>query len=88
MKTYLVALCVGGVMENSDVSYKNYQLIDAENEEDARKKYNEINGCSYFYGKTLALVKDKTKVENILQGNMNLDTLLELFLTNVLEKCK
>ena len=48
--SYLVALCCGGVMEDPEIHYEDYQIIYANSEDEASKKYNEINKCSYFYG--------------------------------------
>ena len=47
---YLVALRCGGLMESPEVYYEDYQVIRADNEQEAREKYNKINNCSYFYG--------------------------------------
>lgn len=47
---YLVAMLCGGTMENPEVYYRDYQIISADNDEEARNKYNELNNCSYFYG--------------------------------------
>ena len=54
--TYLVALCCGGLMEDPEFHYHNYQVIKADSEDEARQKYNEINKCSYFYGCVLGKV--------------------------------
>lgn len=51
--SYVVALCCGGLMEDPEIHYEDYQIIDANSEDEARKKYNEINKCSYFYGKVI-----------------------------------
>ena len=54
--TYLVALCCGGLMEDPEFHYHDYQVIKADSEDEARQKYNEINKCSYFYGRVLGKV--------------------------------
>ena len=58
---YVVALCYGGVMEDPEFHYCNYQLVRAESEDEARKKYNELNNCSYFYGSVIGEVVATTK---------------------------
>jgi hypothetical protein len=55
MNKYLVALCVGGVMECPGFSYENFQVIEAKNQRAAEKEYDKINNCEYFYGSCLAL---------------------------------
>lgn len=50
---YVVALVVGGLMENPNFEYEDYQIIRADDEEEAVKKYNELNNCFYFYGKVI-----------------------------------
>ena len=54
MKTYIVAQAVGGVPEQPDITYRNYQLIDADTPKVAENTYNAINHCNYYYGQTLA----------------------------------
>ena len=46
---YLVAECRGGLMEDPDIHYHNYQLIRADSEDKARRTYSFLNDCSYFY---------------------------------------
>ena len=53
---YLVALCCGGLMESPKIHYSNYQVISADSDTEAVKKYNEINKCNYFYGYVLGEV--------------------------------
>jgi len=55
---YLVALCVGGIMECPEISYKEVEV-----KEEAEEIYNTKNKCSYFYGSCLA--------ENV-NGNINI----------------
>ena len=55
--TYVVALCCGGLMEDPEIHYEDYQVVRADSAEEARKKYNEINNCSYFYGSVISQVK-------------------------------
>lgn len=51
--SYVVALCSGGVMEDVELHYSDYQIIHANTKREAEAKYNEINRCSYFYGKVM-----------------------------------
>lgn len=51
--SYLVATECGGLMECPEIWYTYYQIIHADSPEEAKKKYDEINKCSYFYGKVL-----------------------------------
>lgn len=48
--SYVVALKCGGIMEDPEIYYTNYQLIKADSEEEAYEKYNKINNCSFYYG--------------------------------------
>lgn len=50
---YLVATLVGGIMEDRDFYHVNYQIIKADSEYEAYKKYNEMNACSYYYGSVI-----------------------------------
>lgn len=50
---YVVALAIGGLMEHPDFEYENYQIIRADSEEEAVKKYDKLNNSSYFYGKVI-----------------------------------
>lgn len=50
---YLVAQLCGGIMEDPDLYYSNYQIINANSACEARKKYNEINDCEYYYGSVI-----------------------------------
>ncbi len=48
--TYLVACLCGGVMEDPEFHYEDYQIIRADSEREAEGKYNKLNRCSYYYG--------------------------------------
>ena len=50
LHSYVVALVVGGIMEQPEFSYNNYQIIKADSPEEARYKYNAINNCNFYYG--------------------------------------
>ncbi len=47
---YLVATACGGVMEDPDIHYEDYQIIRADTKHEAVEKYNKLNHCSYYYG--------------------------------------
>ena len=51
--SYVVALCCGGLMEDPEIHYEDYQIIYADSTDEAWKKYNEINKCSYYYGSVI-----------------------------------
>lgn len=54
---YVVALCCGGLMEDPEIHYEDYQIIRADTADEARRKYNKINNCSYFYGSVMRQVE-------------------------------
>ena len=55
---YVVALCCGGgVMEDPEFHYHNYQLVRANSADEARRKYNALNGCTYYYGSVMHQVE-------------------------------
>lgn len=47
---YIVAECQGGLMEDPEFHYHNYQLIRADSKDEAMRTYDFINDCSYFRG--------------------------------------
>ena len=53
---FLVAELCGGVMEDPELHYENYQIIHADTSEQAEKKYNKINDCNYYYAKVIGVV--------------------------------
>ena len=62
---YLVGLLCGGLMENPEVTFsKPYNIIDASSKEEARKIYNQINKCNYFYGSVMCTINDNN-IEDI-----------------------
>ena len=44
-------------MECPEIYYEDYQVIRADSEDEARRKYNEINNCSYFYGRVMSQIE-------------------------------
>lgn len=62
MKKYLVGTLVGGLMECPESYFESpYNVILANDEIEACKKYNKINGCSYFYGGVMCIVNEEWK---------------------------
>lgn len=53
---YVVALCCGGLMEDPEFHYHDYQIIRADSRDEARCKYNELNNCGYFYGSVMGQI--------------------------------
>ena len=82
MANYLVALRV----DERNIYYSNFQIVEADNKESARHTYNEINECSYFYGEVLARVNDVNGVKTYLDKLSNTMVLLELAFEGSLEK--
>lgn len=53
LHAYVVALCCGGVMEDPEFHYHDYQLIHADSPDEARQKYDDLNNCSYYCGSVM-----------------------------------
>lgn len=91
MPKYLVALAVGGLMECPEITYQDYQEIEADNEEDACKIYNEKNNCDYFYGAVIRKLNDNCEKKHIYEQNgtgvnggiKELDTDIKTFVDNI-----
>ena len=65
MNKYLVALSVGGLMEMPETTYQDFDIIEADSQDESLEKYNKKHRCSYFYGTCLAeKVEGKVKVLN------------------------
>lgn len=58
MAKYLVALAVGGLMECPEITYQDYQEIEADSAEEARMIYNKKNNCDFFYGEVIRKIND------------------------------
>jgi len=69
MNKYLVALSVGGIMEQPEITYQDYQIIEANNKDEAEKRYNQINNCSFFYGS--CMVEMVNGEINVLNKNVS-----------------
>jgi hypothetical protein len=54
---YIVAMCCGGVMEDPEIHYEDYQLIRADSEDEARRAYDFLNDCTYYYGSVICQVE-------------------------------
>ena len=54
---YVVATRCGGLMEDPEIYYINYQIINADTPEEAKLKYDKINDCSFYYGQVLSEIK-------------------------------
>lgn len=54
---YIVALCCGGLMEDPEIHYEDYQLIRADSAIEAVYEYNKLNNCSYFYGRVMGQIE-------------------------------
>jgi hypothetical protein len=54
MNKYLIALSVGGIMEQPEFTYSGYEIIEAKNIREAEQLYNKKNNCSFFYGTCMA----------------------------------
>lgn len=83
---YIIATQVGGIMEIPDISYENYDAIEADNEQSALKIYNEKHNCSYFYGTVVLGTKilSLDEVLKVLEDNKGNENripikLLEIF---------
>jgi len=89
MAIFLVALSTGGIMEQPELSYSNFQLIEAASAKKAKEIYNIKNNCSYFYGEPIAKVNDSEKVEPFLpQLGSNIRLLLDLSFAGILERAE
>ena len=65
MKEYLVAVAIGGIMGDPKIEYIDFDTIEAQNAEEARKLYNEKHNCHYYYGSVMATkTKNGVKVNN------------------------
>lgn len=76
MKKYIVGLSTGGLMECPQITYERFQVIDAETPKEAKDKYDEINNCGYFWGRTICEYTDRTS--HLLKSRSITDEALEL----------
>ena len=54
---YVVVLCCGGLMEDPEIHYEDYQIMRADSADEARPKYNKLNNRSYFYGNVIEQIE-------------------------------
>ena len=69
MNQYIIGLQVGGTMEQPHFTYRDIQTISARSEKEAVKKYNEVNDCSYFYGKVVGVNGVRTIFDELPKYN-------------------
>lgn len=55
MAKYYVALQVGGLMEEPEYRFRDFQEIEAETRAEAEALYNKKNNCDFFYGKCIGV---------------------------------
>ena len=55
--SYVVALLCGGLMEDPELYYEQYQIIHADSEGEALEKYKELNGQQYYYPHVLEIIE-------------------------------
>lgn len=58
MKKYIVALESGGLQEDPNLKYSEYEIIEANDANEAQKKYNTMKKCNFFEGMTIGEVID------------------------------
>lgn len=61
MKKYIVALETGGLQEDPNIRYSDYEIIEAQSAEEAENNYNAKHNCNFFYGCVVGEI-----VENIV----------------------
>ena len=71
-KKYVVALLTGGVPEQPNFAYEDYQVIEANNEEEAEDIYDNINDCEYYFGHCVGSVVEINGEECIVIPIKNL----------------
>lgn len=76
MKKYIVGLNTGGLMESPQIIYERFQVIEAETPKGAKDKYDEINNCDYFWGRTICEYTDRTS--HLLKSRSITDETLDL----------
>lgn len=65
MNKYLVALTAGGLMEMPELTYSDFEIIEASTRKDAVEQYNTKHNCNFFYGSCMAeIVNGKLNIIN------------------------
>ncbi len=70
---HVVALLTGGVPEQPEFAYEDYQIIEADNDKEAEDIYNQINECEYYYGHCVGKVVEINGEECIVIPIKNLN---------------
>ena len=60
MNYYIIAEEVGGLMEMPEITYMNFDIIKAKDEETACEIYDIKHNCNYFYGDCVGIYNPKT----------------------------
>ena len=71
-KKYVVALLTGGIMEQPNFAYEDYQIIEATSEKEAEEIYDKVNECEYYYGHCVGAVLEIDMEECIVIPIKNL----------------
>ena len=58
-KKYLVALSTGGLMEDPELRYGDFEIVEAKDEEHAKYLYNEKHKCTFYFGNVLCEYNEK-----------------------------
>ena len=59
MKKFLVATANGGLMEQPEITYDDYQIIEANDSDEACEIYDRKNNCSFFHGECIGEYNEK-----------------------------
>ena len=63
MRQYLVALAAGGLQEQPQFNYSNFQIIEANSRPEACDIYDNNNNCDFFYGQVIAECENNGKMK-------------------------
>ena len=58
--SFIVARIAGGVIDMPEFEYRNIEVIEARDIDEAEQIYNEKNKCSYFEGKCIGKYNNET----------------------------
>lgn len=59
-RAFIVATRIGELMEQSDIKYQDFQIIDAKHPDIARRDYDKINNCEYYCGEVIGEIVGNT----------------------------
>lgn len=65
--------------EQPNFTYENYQVIEANNENDAENIYDDINNCEYYFGHCIGTVVEINGEECIVIPIKNLKNNIVIF---------